>query len=79
MRKIHLLVFLLNLLTLNTFAQEKFAFKNTDLPIEQRVNDLVSRMTIDEKISQLMEIDCGKTVAYPARATPCKDSFHQLY
>ncbi len=24
-------------------------------------------------------MDCGKTVAYPARATPCNDSFHQLY
>ena len=22
---------------------------------------------------------CGKTVAFPARATPCNDSFHQLY
>src|SRR6266851_557243 len=22
---------------------------------------------------------CGKTVAFPARATPCKPSFHQLY
>lgn len=55
MRKIHSLIFLLNLLVLNTFAQEKFVFKNTDLPIEQRVNDLVSRMTVDEKISQLMD------------------------
>src|SRR5258708_39732612 len=22
---------------------------------------------------------CGKTVAFPERATPCKPSFHQLY
>lgn len=24
-------------------------------------------------------IACGNTVAVPARATPCRDSFHQLY
>ncbi|PXY47375.1 beta-glucosidase [Flavobacterium hydrophilum] len=55
MRKIYRLVFMLNFLALNTFAQENFAFKNPNLTTEQRVNDLVSRMTIDEKISQLMD------------------------
>ncbi|MGQ7944667.1 glycoside hydrolase family 3 C-terminal domain-containing protein [Flavobacterium sp. WC2509] len=55
MRKKHYLVLLLNLLALNTFAQKNFSYKNIDLPTEQRVNDLVSRMTIDEKISQLMD------------------------
>lgn len=30
-------------------------YKNYNLPIEDRVNDLISRMTIDEKISQLMD------------------------
>src|SRR6185369_16428839 len=29
------------------------AYKNTALPIEQRVNDLVSRMTLEEKVSQM--------------------------
>jgi beta-glucosidase len=30
------------------------AYKDTSLPIEKRVDDLVSRMTLDEKISQMM-------------------------
>ena len=30
------------------------AYLNPDLPIDQRVNDLVSRMTLDEKIGQMM-------------------------
>lgn len=55
MRKVYCLVFMLNLLALNTFAQENFAFKNPNLTTEQRVDDLVSRMSIDEKISQLMD------------------------
>ncbi|EJL64089.1 glycoside hydrolase family 3 C-terminal domain-containing protein [Flavobacterium sp. CF136] len=55
MRKVYCLVFMLNFLALNTFAQENFAFKNPNLTTEQRVDDLVSRMSIDEKISQLMD------------------------
>ena len=55
MRKVYCLVFMLNLLALNTFAQENFAFKNPNLTTEQRVDDLISRMSIDEKISQLMD------------------------
>jgi len=38
-----------------TFAQESFPYRNPDLPIEKRVDDLVSRMTVSEKISQLMD------------------------
>src|SRR5512142_1238469 len=34
-------------------AQETPAYKNPNLPIERRVNDLVSRMTLKEKVSQL--------------------------
>src|SRR6266536_2194149 len=32
----------------------KAPFRNPALPIEQRVNDLVSRMTLDEKVSQMV-------------------------
>lgn len=31
-----------------------FPFQNPDLPIDERVRDLVSRMTVEEKISQLV-------------------------
>jgi len=33
---------------------EDFPFLNTDLPIDERVSDLVGKMTLDEKISQMM-------------------------
>lgn len=55
MRKVYRLMFVLNFLALNTYAQENFPFNNPNLTTEQRVNDLVSRMTVDEKISQLMD------------------------
>ncbi|TDD98735.1 glycoside hydrolase family 3 C-terminal domain-containing protein [Flavobacterium cellulosilyticum] len=54
MKKIKSLLFIINLFTITAFAQPNLSFKNPDLPIEQRVNDLLSKLTVDEKISQLM-------------------------
>ncbi len=34
-------------------AQESFPYRNAALPIDMRINDLLSRMTLDEKIGQL--------------------------
>jgi beta-glucosidase len=34
--------------------QVSLPFQNSDLPLEQRVDDLLSRMTLEEKISQMM-------------------------
>ncbi|MDR2231494.1 MAG: glycoside hydrolase family 3 C-terminal domain-containing protein, partial [Tannerella sp.] len=37
-----------------TMSGQSFPFQNPDLTIEQRVNDLVSRMTLEEKVSQMV-------------------------
>jgi len=42
-----------------TASQDTPAYKNTSLPVQQRVDDLVSRMTIEEKISQMMNGAAG--------------------
>jgi beta-glucosidase len=34
-------------------AADEAAYKDASLPIEQRVNDLVSRMSLEEKVSQM--------------------------
>ena len=45
---------LFGLLCMPLWAQEpQPAYKNPDLPLRRRVNDLVSRMTLQEKVSQL--------------------------
>lgn len=38
----------------STIAQDKIPYKNARLPIAQRVEDLISRMTVEEKVGQLL-------------------------
>jgi beta-glucosidase len=42
--------------TLSVFSQKKYdyPFQDPSLPIEKRVNDLVSRLTLEEKVSQML-------------------------
>jgi len=43
-----------------SYAQHlMYDFQNPDLPIEKRVDDLVSRLTLEEKVSQIMNIAPG--------------------
>ena len=37
-------------------CKQQEPYKNPNLPIDVRVHDLVSRMTLDEKISQMMDV-----------------------
>ncbi len=39
--------------------QTEFPFRNPKLPVEERVEDLLGRMTLEEKIDQLMQIPIG--------------------
>lgn len=50
-----ILIFVMQLLASAAFAQDvKLPFEDNCLSIEERVNDLVSRMTLKEKVSQMM-------------------------
>lgn len=48
-----LFVFIFGLL-IQVSAQYEFPFQNPDLPIDERVEDVVSRLSVEEKISQLL-------------------------
>jgi beta-glucosidase len=51
-RRVGALVIFAGFLTVVS-AQEKLPYRNTGLPVEQRVADLLSRMTLEEKVAQL--------------------------
>ena len=39
---------------INLIHAEKFSYKDASLQTSQRVNDLLSRMTVEEKVGQLL-------------------------
>ena len=56
----HLLIVFANIIgfffTLISFSQNKIDYKNKNLSIEERVNDLLKRMSPEEKFWQLFMI-----------------------
>ena len=52
-QKLSFLLFLICLLSISNLFSQSFPYQNPELSIEERVNDLVSRMTLEEKIGQL--------------------------
>ena len=65
MKKIFLHVVIVFLISGSLFAQKKparsaggfdYAFQDWSLPIEKRVNDLVSRLTLEEKVAQMLNV-----------------------
>lgn len=49
-----LIVFLFSSLALVIHKQNQYNFQDTSLPFEKRVNDLVSRLTLEEKVGQML-------------------------
>jgi len=47
-------ILLLSALLCVKLAAQSYPFQNPDLPVDQRVNDLVSRLTLEEKVSQMI-------------------------
>ncbi len=53
MKRIFIALYFLSVISV-THAQEIFPFQNTSLSFEQRVNDLVGRLTLEEKVAQML-------------------------
>ena len=58
----------------NCFAQTQYPFQNLSLSFEQRVNDLVSRLTLEEKVAQMSDI----TPAIPRLGIPAYDWWNEV-
>ena len=64
----HLLVFITILSSCKEGNKNnQYSYKDASLPVEQRIADLLGRMTIDEKIKQL-DMYWGKEVASYGRS-----------
>lgn len=54
-QKLHLPLLLLVAFAVKPAIAQKLPYQNTNLPFEKRVDDLVSRMTLEEKVSQMVD------------------------
>ncbi|WP_423128358.1 glycoside hydrolase family 3 C-terminal domain-containing protein [Gaoshiqia sp. Z1-71] len=54
MKNLFLIFAFMATMSFQALAQYEFPFQNPDLPLNQRVEDLVSRLTVQEKIDQLL-------------------------
>ncbi|WP_406683790.1 glycoside hydrolase family 3 C-terminal domain-containing protein [Seonamhaeicola sp. MEBiC1930] len=70
--KVSILI-LLVLVSLNTIAQEKSPYLNHTLSVDERVNDLVSRMTLEEKVGQMV----NKAPAIPRLQIPAHEYWNE--
>ncbi|MGD1046445.1 MAG: glycoside hydrolase family 3 N-terminal domain-containing protein [Bacteroidota bacterium] len=50
-------------------SAQTFPYQDSMLSINQRVSDLISRMTLDEKIGQMMQVDLGNAQYNPSSLT----------
>ncbi len=60
----------MTIMTNTSTSQETDPYRNSKLPVEQRVDDLLSRMTLDEKIDLLSGKDSGETMDFPRLGIP---------
>jgi len=49
-----LLLLLMFVLCMSLFSQEKYPFQDSDIPLEERIDDLLSRLTLEEKASLML-------------------------
>jgi len=54
-------------------TQKDLPYKNPALPVEERVADLVGRMTLDEKLAQLTQLTLGQNTNHNNIADPVGD------
>ena len=52
-----------------TAQQYKYPFQNPNLPIEQRVNNILSLMTVDEKLAALSRFPMSPGLELPGHRT----------
>lgn len=46
-------------LTMNNGCSQEHAFKNSELPVAERIEDLLSKLTLEEKTSQMVHNSSG--------------------
>jgi beta-glucosidase len=74
MKKLLLALFIVTSLSIQAQDYKSYPMWNPALPIEQRVNDVVSRLTLEEKVKQML----NATPAVPRLGIPAYDWWNEV-
>ncbi|MES1223493.1 MAG: glycoside hydrolase family 3 N-terminal domain-containing protein, partial [Bacteroidota bacterium] len=74
MKRLFSIAFLLPVFLLNAQSYKELPFWNYKLPVEQRVNDLVSRLTLEQKVAQML----NAAPAVPELGIPAYDWWNEV-
>jgi beta-glucosidase len=69
-----MLIILVSCLSITSLAQQQYPFQNTSLAFEERVSDLVSRLTLEEKVAQML----NAAPAIPRLSIPAYDWWNEV-
>ena len=67
----------LALMTFSMNAKDKYPYQNAGLPVEQRVEDLLSRMTLEEKAGQIVCLMGWDSYQISGKKVTVSDKFRQ--
>ena len=74
MKNIFLFIAIVIAASVNAQDYKSFPMWNTKLPVEQRVNDVVSRLTLEEKVAQML----NATPAVPRLGIPAYEWWNEV-
>ncbi|MBI9070243.1 MAG: glycoside hydrolase family 3 C-terminal domain-containing protein [Melioribacteraceae bacterium] len=77
MKKILFLIIILTLLSNNVFAQQEFPFQNVKLSDDERIENLISLMTLEEKVDNLSSRPAG-VPRLGVKGTRIMEGYHGL-
>ena len=69
MKNYYMLIAFLSFIFIPLLSAQPFPYQDSTISVNQRVTDLLSRMTLDEKIGQMMQVDLGTTQNNPSILT----------
>ncbi|MBQ1746894.1 MAG: beta-glucosidase, partial [Muribaculaceae bacterium] len=67
----------LALMAFSMNAKDKYPYQNASLPVEQRVEDLLSRMTLEEKAGQIVCLMGWDSYQISGKKVTVSDKFRQ--
>lgn len=76
--KFALILFITTVFSFQSSYGQKLPYKDANLPVEERVNDLIQRMTVEEKVNQMLKLSLAN-LKQDEKGNVTKESLEDLF